>query len=145
MQQYELCCPHPDLSNRQQIDSFDYTFLVQASRGIADYHRLLGSGGRYEVTASAPGYKSKTTGIWLDKGGTNVDFVLDPNVNLRGIPLRSAFECRWGTRSVIWDTHLEVYLLLIVIVGFLLFLCKRRTYSRLKQRQLAGPKRPVVV
>lgn len=97
------------------------------------------------VTATAPGYKSKTTGIWLDKAGTNVDFVLDPNVNRRGIPLRSACECRWGTRSVIWDNHLEVYLLLIVIVGFLLFLCKRRTYRRLKQRQLAGPKRPVVV
>ncbi|CAL9020421.1 unnamed protein product [Prunus brigantina] len=125
------------------IKGINYT--VQASRGIADYHRLLASGGRYEVTATAPGYKSKTTGIWLDKAGTNVDFVLDPNVNRRGIPLRSACECRWGTRSVIWDNHLEVYLLLIVIVGFLLFLCKRRTYRRLKQRQLAGPKRPVVV
>ncbi|KAI5312496.1 hypothetical protein L3X38_041669 [Prunus dulcis] len=82
---------------------------VQASRGIADYYCLLASGGRYEVTATAPGYKSKTTGIWLDKAGTNVDFVLDPNVNRGGIPLRSACECRWGTRSVIWDTYLEAF------------------------------------
>ncbi|KAI5312489.1 hypothetical protein L3X38_041662 [Prunus dulcis] len=41
----------------------------------------------YLVTATAPGYKSKTTGIWLDKASTNVDFVLNPNVNGRGIPL----------------------------------------------------------
>ncbi|RXI00228.1 hypothetical protein DVH24_037776 [Malus domestica] len=118
---------------------------VQASRAIADYHRLLSPAGRYEVTATAPGYKSKTTCIWLEEAGaTNVDFVLDPEVNTRGIQVRSACDCSWGSMSIIWGTPFEVYLLLIVIVGFLLFLYKRRTFSRLKQRQLVGPKRPIV-
>ncbi|KAM1030314.1 hypothetical protein TB1_033530 [Malus domestica] len=118
---------------------------VQASRAIADYHRLLSPAGRYEVTATAPGYKSKTTCIWLEEAGTtNVDFVLDPEVNTRGIQVRSACDCSWGSMTIIWGTPFEVYLLLIVIAGFLLFLYKRRTFSRLKQRQLLGPKRPIV-
>ncbi|XP_050108728.1 carboxypeptidase SOL1-like [Malus sylvestris] len=59
---------------------------VQASRAIVDYHSLLAPAGRYKVTATAPGYKSKTTCIWLEEAGTtNGDFVLNPEVNPRGI------------------------------------------------------------
>ncbi|KAL6213880.1 hypothetical protein ACLB2K_013319 [Fragaria x ananassa] len=114
------------------INGIDYT--VKASTAFADYHRLLAPGGRYEVTAIVPGYKSKTTVISLEESGTNVDFIFDPEVDRR-----------WDSMSIIWGPRLEVYLLIIVVAGFLLFLCRRRTISRLKQRQLAGLKRPVVV
>lgn len=97
------------------------------------------------VTAIVRGYKSKTTVIWLEESGTNVDFILDPEVDRRGTLVRSACKCSWDSMNIIWGTPLEVYLLLIVIAGFLLFLYRRRTFSRLKQRQLAGSKRPVVV
>lgn len=86
------------------------------------------------VTAIVPGYKSKTTVISLEESGTNVDFIFDPEVDRR-----------WDSMSIIWGPRLEVYLLMIVVAVFLLFLCRRRTISRLKQRQLAGLKRPVVV
>ncbi|XP_062019626.1 carboxypeptidase SOL1 isoform X1 [Rosa rugosa] len=125
------------------IKGINYT--VKARTAFADYHRLLAPGGRYEVTAIVPGYKSKTTVIWLEESGTNVDFILDPEVDRRGTLVRSACKCSWDSMNIIWGTPLEVYLLLIVIAGFLLFLYRRRTFSRLKQRQLAGSKRPVVV
>lgn len=97
------------------------------------------------VTAIVPGYKSKTTVISLEESGTNVDFILDPEVNTRGTLLRSACDCSWDSMNIIWRTPLEVYLLLIVITVFLLFLCKRKTFNRLKQRQFVGSKRTVVV
>ncbi|KAM1862163.1 hypothetical protein ACFX14_002664 [Malus domestica] len=74
---------------------------VQASRAIVDYHSLLAPAGRYKVTATAPGYKSKTTCIWLEAGTTNGDFVLDPEVNPRVIQLQSACDCSWGSMSII--------------------------------------------
>ncbi|KAK9943753.1 hypothetical protein M0R45_009351 [Rubus argutus] len=125
------------------IKGINYT--VKARTAFADYHRLLAPGGRYEVTAIVPGYKSKTTVISLEESGTNVDFILDPEVNTRGTLLRSACDCNWDSMNIIWRTPLEVYLLLIVITVFLLFLCKRKTFNRLKQRQFVGSKRTVVV
>nr|XP_028965222.1 carboxypeptidase SOL1-like [Malus domestica] len=75
---------------------------VQASRAIVDYHSLLAPAGRYKVTATVPGYKSKTTCIWLEEAGTtNGDFVLDPEVNPRGIQLQSACDCSWESMSII--------------------------------------------
>ncbi|KAG6625935.1 hypothetical protein CIPAW_15G012300 [Carya illinoinensis] len=57
---------------------------VKAGRTFADYHRLLAPGGRYEVMATVPGYKSRSTGIWLEEAAMTLDFVLDPEVTLKG-------------------------------------------------------------
>ena len=84
------------------------------------------------VTAIVPGYKSKTTVIWLKESATNVNFELDPEV----------FDI-WDM-NIIWGTRLEVYLLMIVVAGFLMLL-SRRTIRRLQQRQLSRLKRPVEV
>lgn len=47
---------------------------------------FVGFTGLRAVTAAVPGYKSKTTWIWLEEAGTtNGDFDLDPEVNPRGI------------------------------------------------------------
>lgn len=117
---------------------------VKAGRTFADYHRLLAPAGKLEVVASMPGYKSKSTSIWLGEAGTTLDFVLDPEVTLKGNLLRSGCECDCGYMSGLG--HLEVSLFLFVIVGFLCFLFRGRIKNNLsKQKQLVGPKRPVVV
>ncbi|KAG6673850.1 hypothetical protein I3842_15G012100 [Carya illinoinensis] len=126
---------------------------VKAGRTFADYHRLLAPGGRYEVMATVPGYKSRSTGIWLEEAAMTLDFVLDPEVTLKGNLLRSSCECDCGNKrrlefvGFLWEGHLEICLILIVIAGFLCFLFRRRIKNNnlSKHRQLVGPKRPVVV
>ncbi|XP_062098712.1 carboxypeptidase SOL1-like isoform X2 [Humulus lupulus] len=76
------------------IEGVNHT--VKTNRVFADYHRLLTPGGRYKVMATVPGYKSKTTNIWLEKSAMTVDFVLDPEVTPNGNLLRSACECNCG-------------------------------------------------
>ncbi|KAG6776234.1 hypothetical protein POTOM_019740 [Populus tomentosa] len=73
------------------IKGINYT--VKASRGFADYHRLLAPGERYEVMASMPGYKPKTTRISLEEAAMTLDFILDPEVTSKG-SLRSINDCR---------------------------------------------------
>ncbi|ESR47764.1 hypothetical protein CICLE_v10003529mg, partial [Citrus x clementina] len=47
---------------------------VNAGRAVADHYRLLTPGKRYEVMASMPGYKPKSTIIWLEETAT-ADFI----------------------------------------------------------------------
>ena len=101
--------------------------------------------------ATVPGYGSKTTNVWLEEAAMTVDFVLDPEATPKGNLLRSACECNCGSLSrykfvdFFRDAHLEVYAILIVVLGFLCFLFQRRIkYNLSKQRQL-GPKRPVAL
>ncbi|OMO73504.1 Peptidase M14, carboxypeptidase A [Corchorus capsularis] len=122
------------------IKGINYT--VKAGRAFADYHRLLVPAERYEVIAAVPGYKSKTTSIWLGEEATTVDFVLDPEVNSEGTLLRSICNCDCGDKSRLhlveyfWGIHIEVYLVLIVVLAFLCFLLRRRIKFNLsKQRQ----------
>ncbi|GMY29499.1 carboxypeptidase SOL1 isoform X2 [Fagus crenata] len=125
---------------------------VKASRTLADYHRLLAPRGRYEVMATMPGYKSRSTFIWLEEAAMTLDFVLDPEVTHKGSLLRSGCECDCGNKSrlefvgFLWGGHLEVCFILIVVVGFLCFLFQRRMKSNFsKHRQVVVPKRPVGV
>ena len=101
--------------------------------------------------ATVPGYRSKTTNIWLEEAAMTVDFVLDPEVTPKGNLLRSACECNCGRLSryefvdFFQRAHLEVYAVLIVVLGFLCFLFQRRIrYNLTKQRQ-SWSKRPVAL
>ncbi|KAJ9675512.1 hypothetical protein PVL29_024439 [Vitis rotundifolia] len=131
------------------IKGINYT--VKAGRTFADYHRPLAPGEKYEVVATMPGYKSKTTSIKLEEV-TTVDFLLDPEVLPRGNLLRSLCDCnceRKGSLELVefvGVSHLEVSLILIVILLFLCFLLRRKLiYNLVRQRHLTGPKRSVVV
>ncbi|TYJ36174.1 hypothetical protein E1A91_A05G290300v1 [Gossypium mustelinum] len=128
------------------IKGINYT--VKTSGTLADYHRLLVPGERYEVMATVPGYKSKATRIWLEKEeATNVDFILDPEVSSDGTLLRSICDCGRKSRLLsigyFWGTHFEVYLVLIVVLAFLCFLLTRRIKSNLLKQRLP-PKRSVL-
>ncbi|KAF3445470.1 hypothetical protein FNV43_RR10646 [Rhamnella rubrinervis] len=132
------------------IEGINYT--LKTSRGFADYHRLLPSEGRYKVVATVPGYRSKTTSIWLEEAATTVDFVLDPEVGPQANLIGSACECDCGSLSrqgfvdLVRGAHFELTFILIVILSFLCFLLQWRIRSNLsKHRQLIGSKRPVAV
>ena len=102
------------------------------------------------VKAAVPGYRSKTTNIWLEETAVTVDFVLDPEVSPKVNLLGSACECNCGSLSgygfmyFFHGIQFEVYIL-IVVLAFLCFLFQRRIkYNLSKHRQLE-PKRPVAV
>ncbi|XP_031252078.1 carboxypeptidase SOL1 isoform X2 [Pistacia vera] len=115
------------------IKGINYT--VKAGRAFADYYRLLAPGKKYEVIASVPGYRSKSTIIWLEEA-TTLDFILDPEETLEGNLLRSICDCSGGvTTKLVWGYHMEICFVL-VIIAFLCFLLKRRTIFTLgKPRQ----------
>ncbi|GMI90566.1 SUPPRESSOR OF LLP1 1 [Hibiscus trionum] len=122
------------------VKGINYT--VQTGRALADYHRLLVPGERYEVMANVPGYKSKAASIWFKEDeATNVDFILDPEATLEGTLLSSICDCdcsRKGwllSRGYFWGIHFEVYLVLIVVLACLCFLLGRRIkFNLLKHR-----------
>ncbi|XP_044511880.1 carboxypeptidase SOL1 isoform X2 [Mangifera indica] len=120
-------------------------YMVKSGRAFADYHRLLAPGKKYEVIASAPGYKSKSTTIWLEEEAVTVDFILDPDETLEGNLLRSICDCGSGvTTKFYWRFHIEICFFLVIVLAFLCFLLKRRTLFTLgKQRQ--PPKRSVMI
>jgi len=98
------------------------------------------------------GYKSKNTTIWLDDGPVSLDFVLDPEVSAKGSVLQNVYDCDCGSKSTeefvqfLWGAHLEVFFILIVILGFLLFLFRRRAKVKVStSRQLSGSKKTVEV
>ncbi|KAK9270197.1 hypothetical protein L1049_025773 [Liquidambar formosana] len=132
------------------IKGINYT--VEAGSAFADYHRLLAPGEKYEVMATLPGYKSKTTCISLEEKAMTLDFVLDPEVRPKGNLLQSVCDCSCDGKSkhelveFFGRTYLEIFLVLIVILAFLCFLLKRRVlFNHLKHRQSVGPKRSGVV
>ncbi|KAF4365904.1 hypothetical protein G4B88_008377 [Cannabis sativa] len=131
------------------IEGVNHT--VKTNRVFADFHRLLTPGGKYKVMASVPGYKSKTTNIWLEEAAMTVDFVLDPEVTPNRNLLRSVCECNCGRlnryefENLFRGAHFEAYAILILVLGFLCLLFQRRIkYNLSKQRHL-GPKRPVAL
>lgn len=95
------------------------------------------------VMANVAGYKSRNTCIWLEEAAMTLDFVLDPEVTLNkgGSLPRSDCECDCGNTSklefvdFIWGSHLGVFVILIVVVGFLyLLLLRRRNINLSKHR-----------
>ncbi|CAL5332932.1 unnamed protein product [Camellia sinensis] len=136
------------------IKGINYT--IKASQTFADYHRLLAPGGRFEVVATMPGYKSKRTHILLGEEAATVDFVLDPEITPTGSLLRSGCACSCDNKSRLRlvgflsgpQLELSCILILILILSsmFLCFLLKRRTiFTYLKHRQSVGQKRSIVV
>lgn len=89
--------------------------------------------------AVVPGYKSKTTAIWLGDGAAALDFILDPRVTTEGTSGIRACDCNSEHQNklllVIWGVHLEVYLVIFIALAFIFFLVKRRTkFNLVKHR-----------
>ncbi|KAJ4850240.1 hypothetical protein Tsubulata_008171 [Turnera subulata] len=118
---------------------------VKAGRTFADYHRLIPPAERYEVVATMPGYKSKTTCISLGETAMTLDFILDPEIPTMTYLHSVNNDCHCiesGKPSLerFWRLHSEVYLILIAILALLCILLKRRIKSNmLNHKQL--PKR----
>ncbi|KAL2562346.1 hypothetical protein AAZX31_20G157100 [Glycine max] len=132
------------------VSGINYT--VRAGKTFGDYHRILAPRDKYEVVATMPGYKSKNTTIWLDEGPVTLDFVLDPEVSVKGSVLQNIYKCDCNNESkqefvhFLWGAHLEVFFVVIVILGFLLLLFHRRAKVKIStSRQSAGAKRTVEV
>jgi len=99
-----------------------------------------------------PGYKSKNTSIWLDEGAMTLDFVLDPEVSVKGGILQNVYDCNCDTKSklefvqFLWGSHFEVFFIFIFILGFLCLLFQRRKKVKFSTtKQSTGAKRTVVV
>ncbi|XP_020223688.1 carboxypeptidase SOL1 isoform X1 [Cajanus cajan] len=123
-------------------------YSVRAGKTFGDYHRLLAPRDKYQVVATMPGYKSKNTTIWLDEGPVTLDFVLDPEVSHKWSVLQNVYDCNCKQEFVqfLGGAHLEVYFVLIVVLGFLFLLFQRRAKVKCSpSRQLTGPKRTVEV
>ncbi|XP_052730394.1 carboxypeptidase SOL1 isoform X5 [Vigna angularis] len=132
------------------VSGINYT--VTAGKTLGDYHRFLAPRDKYEVVATMIGYKSKNTTIWLDDGPVTLDFVLDPEVSIKESVLQNVYDCDCNSKSTqefvqfLWGAHLEVFFILIVILGFLLFLFRRRAKIKVPtSRQLSGSKKTVEV
>lgn len=125
---------------------------VKAGRLFADYHRLLGPGVKYQVTASWPGYKSKSTTIFLEEEATTVDFILEPDTFSVGKIPETGCDCSGNNKNklevvdILAHPQMEISLVIIVALAFLLLLYRRKfCFSLPKHRQLAMSKRPTVV
>jgi len=96
----------------------------------------------FAVTASSPGYKSKTTTVWLGENAVTADFILIPETSSRGNQLRSSCDCSCKScgqpllTQFFTETNNGITLTLFVVVVFLCFLLQRRVRFNLwKQRQ----------
>ncbi|GAB2287250.1 hypothetical protein Dimus_021634, partial [Dionaea muscipula] len=124
---------------------------VKAGKPFADYHRLLAPGGKYEVTASAQGYRSRSTLIFLEEEDANmVDFILDPETSNHVEVQRVGCDCSSNMSSfevmdIFVKPHLEVSLLVIVALLFFCFFLRKVNLDIRKRRQISGSKRPNVV
>ncbi|KAG8377297.1 hypothetical protein BUALT_Bualt08G0014600 [Buddleja alternifolia] len=125
-------------------------YMITAGKSFADYHRLVAPREKYEVIASMPGYRSKSTCILLGEAATSVDFVLDPDTSSKGGHIVVGSTCYSENQTTVQVAEfssrpqLEISILLILILAFLCFLMKRRMKNPLNQRQTVGAKRAVV-
>ncbi|KAF8411590.1 hypothetical protein HHK36_004147 [Tetracentron sinense] len=121
---------------------------VKADSPFADYHRMLAPGESYEVMATMPGYKSKTTHFLLENEAASVDFILDPKEEdpRKWKQLQSGFDCNCDSKSglelieFLGGTHLKISIGGLLVLLFLCFLLKRKMKFNLP-RQSVGPKR----
>lgn len=105
------------------------------------------------VIATMPGYKPKSACVVLGEGALTVDFVLDPETSTThegGQHLEDSgcyFENKSSFQVIDFlpAPQLEISVLLILMLGFLWFLMKRRVRpNHLNQKQILAPKRAVV-
>ncbi|KAK6940057.1 Peptidase M14, carboxypeptidase A, partial [Dillenia turbinata] len=132
------------------IDLFAF-IQVKAGRTFADYHRLLAPGARFEVTASMPGYKSRTTRILLEGEAMTVDFILSRDTVTEVHLLLNKCDCNCDNKSRLelvqhlGGFHFELSLILIVIlVSLCVFLMKKSIFNIRKQKQIIAQRKPVV-
>ncbi|KAL6578273.1 suppressor of los1-1 [Orobanche minor] len=121
-------------------------YTVAASEKFADYHRLLAPGGKYEVIATMPGYRSRTACVVLGEDTMTVDFVLDPETDAEGSQFSVDPGCYFESTSgvqvvdILPVPRLEISAILILILGFLFFLLTRRVRSNhLNHKETATP------
>ncbi|KAL0903833.1 hypothetical protein M5K25_025886 [Dendrobium thyrsiflorum] len=115
---------------------------VNASRIFGDFHRMLAPHESYEVAASMPGFKSKTTKIFLEDKAVSLDFVLDPEEGYTGN--QAQFNRFDHDKSGFLSMYLDYFpFIFLISVLFLCFLLKRKAiFKFLKQRQPQGQKSP---
>ncbi|PIN14902.1 Metallocarboxypeptidase D [Handroanthus impetiginosus] len=136
-----------------RIFSSDVFSISQITAGklFADYHRLLAPREKYEVIATMPGYRTKSTCIVLGEAAATVDFVLDPETTDKGGQIVVGSNCYFENKTAVQVTevlpteHIEISIPLILILAFLCFLMKRRVKpNHTNQRQSVGPRRELV-
>ncbi|CAA0842000.1 carboxypeptidase D- putative [Striga hermonthica] len=125
---------------------------VAATKKLADYHRVLAPGGKYEVIATMPGYRPKSACVVLGQSAVTVDFILDPETNSEGSkPLEDSgcyFDNTIGVQVMDFMPvpRLEIPVIFILMLGFLFFLLKRRVRSNhLNQKQTTPVSKRAVV
>ncbi|KAL3619793.1 suppressor of los1-1 [Castilleja foliolosa] len=133
------------------IRGINYT--IGASKKFADYHRLVAPGGKYEVIATMPGYRSQSACVALGEGAMTVDFVLDPESDPEGsqvlVDSGCYFDNKFGVQVMDYlpVPRLEISVIFILMLGFICCLLKWRVRPNLlNQKQTMTPvsKRAVV-
>ncbi|OAY85527.1 Carboxypeptidase SOL1 [Ananas comosus] len=130
------------------IRGIDYK--VNASWTFGDYHRMLAPRGNYEVTASMPGFQTRSTRIQLEDEAVNLDFILNPEGDAHTPSLlANGCDCSChGNASLVGflrGIHLELFLLLVILL-FLCFLFKRKKMLKFpRYREPNAAKRDLVV
>lgn len=105
----------------------------------------------FVVIATMRGHKAKSTNVVLGEEASTVDFILDPLITLEdGVLLRDCDCCFRKSplklTEILRSQDLHFFLVLMFILVFLCFLMKRKAIlAHLKQKQIIGPKRPLVV
>lgn len=105
----------------------------------------------FVVIATMTGHKAKSTNVVLGEEASTVDFILDPLITLEdGVLLRDCDCCFRKSplklTEILRSQDLQFFLVLMFILVFLCFLMKRKAIlAHLKQKQIIGPKRPLVV
>ncbi|XP_031496774.1 carboxypeptidase SOL1 isoform X2 [Nymphaea colorata] len=135
------------------VDIKGINYTVKAGQLFGDYHRMLAPGQNYEVTASMPGYFPKTAWFSIEDEAVNVDFILNPvdGESRKLKPLENNCKCGYGGMQksemmlILTRNHLQVSIAAFAILGFLLFLFRRRINFRIpNSRQLVTHKRALV-
>ncbi|XP_071716188.1 carboxypeptidase SOL1 [Rutidosis leptorrhynchoides] len=124
------------------IKGINYT--IKSSETLADYHRLLAPGHQYEVVATMPGYKTRTTTIVVKEELMTLDFILEPEITIadRFLPNRCVSRRSLNIFAVISKSHMQVSLTLILVLAFLFFLMKRKAIvNHFKVRKLIRQRR----
>ncbi|XP_076925436.1 carboxypeptidase SOL1-like [Bidens hawaiensis] len=120
------------------IKGMNYT--IKASETLADYHRLLAPEHQYEVIASMPGYKTRSTTINMGEDPMTVDFILEP-INSY-LPHQLCNRSSINILEVVAKPHFQAALILMLVLTFLFFLMKRKAISNhfrgRKQRRVSA-------
>ncbi|KAL8487046.1 hypothetical protein ACS0TY_023656 [Phlomoides rotata] len=128
-------------------------YTIAAGKNFADYYRLLAPREKYEVIVTMPGYRPKSACVVLGEEALTMDFVLHPknSTTYEDDQLSEDSGCYVDSKisfpvmDFLPVPRLEITVLLVLMLGFLCFLMKRRVRpNHLNQKQTLVPKRAVV-